>query len=84
MQPSNIKPGRWALMMVGYAFCALHLQLWYSSTGIYVWASTSTDRWNKVCHYYTLGKIEELQIKLTSECPNRVSVTAKGHVVRRA
>jgi hypothetical protein len=71
------------MMIGGYAFCALHLQLWYSATGMYVWASTSADKWDKLCHYYTLGELKELRVKLTSECPSRVSINARGSAVRR-
>jgi len=51
---------------------AVHLQLFLTGQGLLIGSNVSTDRWNRICHYYKPGIVVKLRIPVKGSCEIRL------------
>jgi hypothetical protein len=59
-------------LIVAWVVGAVHLQLYLNDQGLLVASSISSDRWNRICHYYKPGKVVKLRIPANGSCELRL------------
>jgi hypothetical protein len=61
-----------AMLIGGWLVGAAHLQLYLTGQGIFVGSTISSDRWNRICHYYKPGEVVKLRIPVNGTCEIRL------------